>query len=311
MFDWDELKVFVAVARGGSTSAAGRQLGVNQTTVARRLESLERSLGVKLVERSQSGAELTEAGRQLLAESEAMQQSAERILERARALRRETAGAIRVTCSEMTANLALSPLLVEFRQLHPDVAIEMLITDEHVDLEAGQADVALRGAVAMPDSNLVARKVIDADWALYASVDYVARRGVPRTPADINDHVVIGGEGDAIGIPGMAQMLRDAPNAEIALRSNSLTNLFEAIRAGFGIGPMPCLVADVDPGLVQVKPPSPETRAATWVMTRRELKDTPRIRAFLDFIVPRLIALTREYEERAEALRAARRDRTA
>jgi len=307
MFDWDELKVFLAVARGGSTSAAARALGVNQTTVARRLESLEGSLGIRLVERSQAGAELTEAGHALLTEAEAMQRSAERIAERAGALRREVTGAIRVTCSEMTANLALSPLLAEFRQLHPDVAVEMLITDAHLNLEAGEADVALRGALALPDSNLMARKVIDTEWALYASVDYVARRGMPRTPADLNDHCLIGGEGDAVGIPGMAQMLRDAPNAEIALRSNSLTNLLEAIRAGFGIGPMSCIVADADPDLVQVQPPSPETRAPTWLMWRKELKNTPRVRAFVDFMAPRLIALTREFEARAAAQREARR----
>ena len=308
MFDWDELRVFLAVARGGSTSAAARELGVNQTTVSRRLESLERALGVRLVERSQSGAELTEAGRALLDDAEAMGRSATRLAERARALGRETAGAIRVTCSEMTANLALSPLLAEFRQVYPDVAVEMIVTDRWLDLESGQADVALRGAVALPDSNLVARKVSDTEWALYCSVEYAARRGLPCPGADLNEHALIGGEGDAVELPGMADMLREAPRAEIALRSNSLTSLFEAIRAGFGIGLMPCIMADAEPELVQVRPPSPQTRTATWLVTRAELKDTPRIRAFIDFMAPRLIALTREFEARAEAVRAARRD---
>jgi molybdate transport repressor ModE-like protein len=311
MFDWDELKVFLAVARGGSTSAAARALGVNQTTVARRIESLERSLGLKLVERSQSGAELTEAGRALLKDAEAMQSSADRILERARALRRETAGAIRVTCSEMIANLVLAPLLVEFRQTYPDVAVEMIVTDDWLDLEAGKADVAIRGAAAgsLPDSNLVARKVSETEWALYCSVDYAARRGLPRTYADLNDHALIGGEGGAVDLPGMRQMIRAAPNAEVALRSNSLTNLYQVIRAGFGIGPLPCIRADADAELVQALPPSPEIRATpTWLVTRAELKDTPRIRAFIDFMVPRMMGVNREYEARAEALRVARRN---
>lgn len=311
MFDWDGLKIFLAVARGGSTSAAARELGVNQTTVARRLEALERELGIRLVERSQSGAELTEAGRALLADCESMRGLAGRIAERAAALRRDVAGAIRVTCSEITANLALTPLLVEFRKAHPDIAVEMMVSDDQLDLESGEAEVALRGAVTLPDSNLIARKVNETEWAFYCSVDYAARRGLPRTPAELNDHAIIGGERDALAFPGMAEMLRHAPNAKVTLRSNSLTNLFHAVRAGFGIGPMPCILADADPELVQALPPVPETRAGTWVVTRRELRDTPRVRAFIDFMVPRLIALSREFEARAAELRAQRQGRSA
>jgi len=306
MFDWNDVKALLAVARGGSTAAAARELGVNQTTVARRLEALERDLGARLVERSQTGASLTEAGLGLVADSEAMERAALAMRQKVEAHRRGAAGTLRVTMSEMTANAGVTPLLPEFRRLYPDLVLELAITDHQLDLEAGQADIAIRGAFALPNSNLVARKISETDWALYCSRDYAARMGVPATPADLKEHLVIGGEGDGLEFPGLGPILRDAPGVMVTLKSSSVTNLFASVRAGLGIGSMPCVLADLEPDLVQVFPPHPESLSFTWILTRPELKDTPRVRAFIDFFAPRILALTRDYRERAAATRASR-----
>lgn len=158
MFDWNDVKALLAVARGGSTAAAARELGVNQTTVARRLEALERDLGARLVERHQAGADLTEVGRALVAEAETMERAAQAMRQTLEVHRRGVAGTLRVTMSEMTANADFMPMLPEFRALHPDLLLEVVITDERLDIEAGEADVAIRGAFSLPDSTLVARK---------------------------------------------------------------------------------------------------------------------------------------------------------
>jgi molybdate transport repressor ModE-like protein len=308
MFDWNDVRALLAVARAGSTAGAARELGVNQTTVARRLEALERDLGVRLVERSQTGASLTEAGLSLVADSEAMERAAYALSQKVEAHRRGAAGVLRVTLSEMAANSALTPLLPEFRELYPDILLELLITDEPLDLEAGEADIAIRGGFKLTDSKLVGRKVHQTTWALYCSKDYQRRMGLPATPADLKNHMVISGAGDPRDFPGLGIVLRDAPDVTVTLRSTSMTNLFDSIRAGLGIGAMPSVLGAAEPDLVRVFPPHPDSLAYTWILTRPELKDSPRVRAFIDFFAPRIAALSRRYEERAAAKAAREAD---
>ncbi len=293
MYDWNDLRAFLAVARGGSAVAAAKALKVNQTTVVRRLEALEQALGAKLVDRDPAGSRLTEIGRLLLADAEQVEAAADRLSRTVALHHRGIAGAVRVTCSELVANLVLVPALVEFRKLYPEVTVELVITDRTLDLLAGEADVAIRGGQALADSSLIARKIGDDDFGLYCSRSYAQAHGVPASPGDFAAHVLVGGEGAVSRMPGMAWMLRHADGAEIACRSSTMTNLMASVRAGLGIGPMPCVLGDADPDLVQVHGPILEARAATWVLTRPDLKDSPRVRAFIDFIVPHYTALRR------------------
>ncbi len=302
MFDWNDVKALLAVARGGSTAAAARELGVNQTTVARRLEALERDLGARLVERHAAGADLTEVGRALVADAETMERAAESMRQTLRVHRRGVAGSLRVTMSEMTANAAFMPMLPEFRALHPDLLLEVVITDKALDLEAGEADVAIRGAFSLPDSKLVARKIGETQWTLYCSRDYAQRRGLPAAPADLKDHSIISADSDPFTFPGLGDLLVQAPEATVALKSSSTTNLFASIRAGLGIGPMPTVMAGLEADLIEVFPPRPQSTAYTWILTRPELKDAPRVRAFIDYFAPRILARTREAEARAATL---------
>lgn len=307
MYDWDDLKALLAVARGGSTLAAARAMGVNQTTVGRRLEALEAALGLKLVERAQSGSRLTEAGRDLVLEAERVERAAEGFAHRAKSHLRGLAGAVRVTCSEAIANQVVTPALPEFRRQYPDITIELVLTDRQLDLVAGEADVAVRGAIQLSDSSLVSRKLADFEFGLYCSRDYAARRGVPASLEELRDHVLIAGEEALAMLPAVRWMVDNAPGAEIACRSNNLTNLMQAVRTGLGIGPMPCLTADADPDLVQVHPAIPEGTSSTWLLTTPALKDVPRIRAFIDFIVPHFHGLKREFERKQAELKASRR----
>jgi DNA-binding transcriptional LysR family regulator len=305
MFDWNDVKALLAVGRGGSTAAAARELGVNQTTVSRRLEALERDLGVRLVDRHQAGASLTEVGRLLVGDAEAMERNALGMRQTVETHQRGASGTVRITMSELTANTGLIPLLPEFRAAFPEITLELVITDDRLDLEAGQADIALRGGYVLPDSNLVARKISETDWALYCSREYANRMGLPKTLDDLKNHVLIGGDADR-DFPGLTAILDRAPGAAVTLKSSSVTNLFESVRAGIAVGSMPCLLADLDPDLVQIFPPDPDTLSFTWMITRADLKDAPRVRAFMDFFGPRIAALTREYRQRGAAARSDR-----
>lgn len=308
MFDWNDLRAFLAVARGGSTLAASKSLGVNQTTVARRVESLEAALGVRLFERGQTGSRLTEIGRDLVTEAEKVERAAVAFGSRAEAHQRGLAGTIRLTCTEVLANLTITPAIAQFRRQYPEVVVELVITDQPLDIAAGEADLAIRSGRALPVSDLVARKIADHDFALYCSREYASRMGAPASPAELKDHDLIACETPQGVLPGVTWMLEQAGGKAPVHTSNSLTNLTHAVRAGMGVAPLGCLLADADPELVRLSEPIAEASASSWVVTRRELKDTPRVRAFLDFLAP---YVQQELKDRAEKVRRMREQRAA
>lgn len=300
MFDWNDLKTFLGVAREGSILGASKSLGINQTTVARRVEALEAAMGLKLFERGQGGSTLTEAGADLLADAERMEAAASSLAHRAAAHQRGVAGTIRVTSTEILANAAITPGLAAFRNLYPDLKVDLVITDLPLNLEAGEADIALRSGDALIQSDLIARKIAEFPQALYASRDYLLARGLPTCLEDLRDHDLIVGDSPTTPLPGVAWMLEQVPGAIPVARSNSMTNLLHALKAGMGIGPFGCLGADLEPELIRCFPPIADLRPSAWIVTRRELKDAPRVRAFIDFFVPHFAQLQKSMRERGE-----------
>ncbi len=303
MFDWNDLKAFLAVARGGSTLAAAKALAVNQTTVARRIEGLEAALSLKLFERGQSGSRLTEAGRDLLAEGEKVERAALNFDSRAKAHQRGLTGSIRLTCIEILANMAVTPAIGEFRKLHPEVQVDLMVTDQALDIEAGEADLAVRAVQILPNSDLIARKITDYEFALYCDRDYAERMGVPASVADLANHDLIGGDAGLDVIPAMVWMFEQASGKPPVSRSNSMSNLVHAVRAGLGIAPLPCVVADADTRFVRCTEVIPSAKVTAFILTRRELKDTPRVRALIDFLAPYMQADMKVRLERGRQLR--------
>ncbi len=303
MFDWNDLKAFLAVARGGSTLAASKALAVNQTTVARRVEGLEAALSLKLFERGQSGSRLTEAGQDLLAEGEKVERAALNFEARAKAHQRGMAGSIKVTCIEILANMAVTPAIGEFRKLHPEVHVDLLVTDQPLDLQVGEADLAVRAVQTLPNSDLIARKISEYEFALYCARSYVERMGMPVGSEDLANHDLIGGDGGLDLIPSMVWMFEQAGGKAPVTRSNSMSNLVHAVRAGLGVAPLPCVVADVDSRLVRCSEIIESAMATSYVLLRRELKDTPRVRALIDFLVPYMQADMKTRLERGRQMR--------
>src|SRR5258708_1826183 len=166
MYDWGDLRFFLAAARAGSTLGAARELRVNQTTVARRIAALEDALGARLFDRHQDGYRLSEAGTAILGQAEHVAAEAE-TLERLIAQRsRQLSGVIRVTTVEIIANMMLTPWLSEFMDLYPDIRVEVIVTDQRLDLSRGEADIAIRAGYMPTGSGVVVRKLADAPWAL-------------------------------------------------------------------------------------------------------------------------------------------------
>ena len=308
MFDWNDLKAFLAVARGGSTLAASKALGVNQTTVARRIESLEHDLGFKLFERGQTGSRLTEAGEVLMPDAEMVERAAIRFSNQAAGQLRGAEGALRLTTNELVANSMVIPALPEFRRAHPNVQVDLVIADRSVDIANGEADLAIRTSRALAESDLVARKICDHNMALYCSREYAARRGVPASHGELKDHDLIDVTVDMGEMPAATWMMRHAGGRQPITRSNSMGSLMHAVKAGLGIGALPTTIGDLDHDLVRCSEVIEEARVSSWIVTRRELKDTPRVRAFIDFMAPHLQQQIRQVEERGRQRIAADAD---
>src|SRR5688500_5357014 len=232
MIDWNDVRYFLAVARGGSTAAAARDLGVNQSTVVRRIAVLEEGLGLRLFNKKRDGYRLTEEGEALLEEAVAIECRVFSFERRAAALDDSLTGSLRVTTAEGLALGFAQKLLNDFHRRHPSIQVHLIIEDRYHDLSDGQAEVALR-AGNPGEGALIGRKLTDASWAVYGSRDYVERNGRPATPADLNAHRLVGFEG-AIERIGPARWLETvAPQAHIAYRSNSILGLLFATPSSF------------------------------------------------------------------------------
>lgn len=290
-FDWDDLKYLLAVARHGGTLAAGRALGVDQSTVQRRLAELERRIGQTLVQRQPSGYRLTDFGLALLPHAEHVEQAVTAFEQHIATAVAEVAGVIRVTCPEpIVFRITQSDLLDRFRARHPALQVQFVMSDKTIDLAKGEADVALRSGDT-DDESLVGRKIGDSIWALYASRAYIERHGSPERIEDLAQHALVGFDDSMAKHRIHAWLQRVAPNATLAARSSSVLGLVYSAKAGVGVAPLPIALGDAEPDLVQVIGPVVELTRIWRVLTTPELRRTPRVAAFFDFIVAEIDTL--------------------
>jgi len=302
MLDWNDLRYFLAVARTGSTLSAGRSLRVSQTTAARRVSALEDALGLVLFERRPTGYALTPAGEALMETAGQMEAAAARLADAAAAQAREIGGNVRLTVDEIYAVTLLAPILRDLHDVHPAIRIELDTTEEKRDLGAGQADVALRSSKGPTDAGLVGRRVANDNWTIYCSRDYAAAHGRPERRRDLAGHPFIGGGGPGVWQVYRAWLERNGLTEAVAMQHDSSSGMLSAVRAGFGLAVLPCMVADFDPDLVRCLPPDPDNERGLWVLTHERLRHTPRIRAVLDFLYERLTALAREQDKANEGI---------
>jgi len=291
MFDWNDLRFFLAVAKEGSTLAAAKALGVNQSTVQRRLADLEAQLGQRLVERLPTGYQLTELGTAILPQAQAVAASAADFEQALRVLGRADVGVIRVTCPEsISFRLTQAGILDRFQAKHPGLKVEFVLSDQYVDLAKGEADVALRSGDT-DDNVLVGRKIADSLWAIYASHQYIERHGAPATVADLADHPLIAFE-ESMSKHRIISWFREvAPNATYATRNTNVLGLIYAAKAGVGVAPLPMALGDAEADLVRVIGPVPELTRAWRILTHPDLRHTARISAFFDFVLSESEAL--------------------
>ena len=301
MLDWNDLRYFLAVARTGSTLAAGRMLRVSQTTVARRITALEAERKLVLFERRPTGYVLTPAGEALIVQAESLEAAATHFADAAASQSRDATGTVRLTVDEIYAVALLPPILRELHDAWPGIRIELDPSEAKRDLSAGEAEVALRATKGQADSTLVGRRLGLDYWTIYCSRDYAAAHGRPRRRRDLKGHAFIGGGSPMVWRVWSEWLERNGFTDQVAVQHGTSTGLLAAARAGLGLAVLPSLVADLDPDLVRCLPPEPDHEFELWLLTHERLRHTPRIRAVLDFLYERLIRTVRERDRRVEA----------
>lgn len=284
MFNWNDLRHFLAVSRHGSTIAAAKSLKVSQSTVHRRIEVLEGQIGRHLVVRHATGYRLTEFGTALvpLAEQvEASVASVERFVTAADVL---MGGAVRVTCSKSIGyRLMQSGLLDAFQKRHPSLRVELIMGDRFFDLGKGEADVAIR-AGEQDDDTLIGRKIAAVQWALYSSRSYIDRHGRIDKPEDLNDHAVVEFDGELKTHAAAKWLKAVAPRARASALSNSVPGLLMTVKSGAGLAPLPMPLASKETDLVALLSPIHGLESNVYLLTHPDLRRMPRVQAFFEFM---------------------------
>ncbi len=275
--DWGDVRVFLAVCRAGSTLAAARKLGVNQTTVARRLDVLEHALGLTLFTKTTRGAQPTEAALRLIPIAETLEEAVFALESEAREIGDALSGApIRITAFDSAMMGNVGQVVAEYVESHPGAAFEFLAAERHLDLAAGEADVALRMSPAISDDRLIARKVGETCWTYYAARSYARKYGMPDHMApDMTPHRVI-------------LLSHITSKRRNVLRCQTAGELQLALQAGQGIGPMPVCDGDRDPLLIRCFDPPPGSELSVWLVVSPEAHKRPEVRRFTAFAAPRI-----------------------
>lgn len=279
--NWDDLKLFLAVARAGSLSGAARRLGVNHSTVYRRIAGFEDGLGARLFDRLPNGYALTSAGEEVLAAAERVEADIVALDRAITGRDRAVAGRVRIAATDFLARWLLPRPLTEFRTEYPGIEVELLIGNEALDLSRRETDVALRISNAPPET-LVGRRIGALRFAVYGAQDYLAARD--EAPLDAQDWIGF----DAAHRPLVQQFERLVPGVVPGIRSDSVACVVDLARAGAGLAFLPCAVAEHDHLLRQVTELAEPFALDLWLLTHEDLRHTARIRALMDFVADRL-----------------------
>jgi molybdate transport repressor ModE-like protein len=276
---WDDIRYFLAVARTGSLTDAARDLSVSYSTVSRRLNALEETLGARIFERGATGYSLTPAGKEMLETAKGMEAEFGKLSRHVQGRDARLSGHVRVATTDALATRFM-PDVAAFTRRYPEIEIDLITTAAPADVAMRDAEVALL-AVDHPPESLVGRRLAQLSSALYASPKYLAER--PGVEA-LGDHTWVGWEQGMEHLPVARWMRENVPDAHVACRLSSGTAVLAAVRDGLGIAHLLCFLADDDDALVQVREPDPELETGLWLLTHADLAGTGRVRAFLDFV---------------------------
>lgn len=287
--DWDHFRYFLELARAGTLVGAARRLGVEHTTVSRRLRALEKQVGSALFAREAGGHRLTEAGRQLLPKVEAMEAAFLAVESATPGVRQGLHGLVRVGTTEGFGNLVLAPQLARFAQDHPGLVVDLLALPRLVHLSRREADIVISLERPTRGAALVV-KLTDYVLQLYGARNYLARHPEIRTPDDLRGHAFISYVDDLLFSKELQILDELHRPAHFVLRSTSILAQFEAVRAGTGLAVLPAFVAAQDASLLPVLPGVARFQRTFWMSMPVENKHVARMQATWAFLRETVVA---------------------
>jgi DNA-binding transcriptional LysR family regulator len=288
--DWDKLRVFQAAADAGSFTHAGEALGLSQSAISRQVSALEQDLGTPLFHRHARGLILTEQGELLLSTVQDVVLKLEAVRSRLIDSREKPNGELRVTTTLGLGSNWLAPRLGEFLELYPEIKLQLLLTDDDLDLGMREADVALRlREPSQPD--LIRRRLFTVHFHAYASTEYLKRYGQPRSIGDLDSHRLL-----AFVTPTASHILynlnslltvgRDPRNPRTPhIAGNNLGAITRAVEQGVGIAVLPDYCVTPDSGVVRLLPQADMPEMECYLVYAEEMKNVARVQAFRDFLV--------------------------
>jgi DNA-binding transcriptional LysR family regulator len=280
MLSWDDFRYVKAIADSRSLAGAAEQLGINHSTVFRRLGQIEEHLGSRLFERGRGGYALTSCGEQMVELANRLGDDIVTFERRISGQDLRPSGELRVTTIDIILLRLLQDVLVGFRRDYPKIVLDLVITNKTLNLSKRDADVALRatypGAEA-PTGTLLTRIA----WAIYGPSRLASRPFDVLTDAPQHDWIAFT---DNVAIAKASKWLKEHVDDErIVYKANTLVGLAETAAAGVGLALMPCFVGAAVPGLARLSPPIPELEAELWLLSHPDLQNTARVRAFMDY----------------------------
>jgi DNA-binding transcriptional LysR family regulator len=285
--DWNLIDAFVRLVDAGSLSKAAQTGGTSQPTLSRQIQQLERNLGLALFVRSARGMRLTESGQQLVAHAVRMREEAEQIARSAQGLGSAVAGTVRISASELTASHILPRILTKLHQQHPAIEFEIVSSNSVSNLLNREADIALR-MVAPKQSELVARKVAQLEVGIYAHKNYLRKQGAPETLGELLRKDLIGFDRDDALRKGLTAAGAPKGALRFAFRSDSHEVCWQMVRAGFGCGFIPTVIATTDNNMVRLLPSAPVPSLPIWLTVHREVRSSKRLRIVYDALASAL-----------------------
>jgi len=283
----DHIRTFHAVAEHGSLLAASRQLGLTQPTAGRHIDLLEEALGLSLFTRGREGMRLTPKGSDLLAAASEMMATATEFERVAAGLEERIEGTVRISANEIFGTLLLPGILAPFISDHPEIEVELDVSNEASNLLQRDADIAIR--LFRPEQNdLVARKIADLPFGLFAHESYLARRAPPNTPEDLRHHVLVGQDRNMGLINAYSAAGLTLAPSDFGFRCDNDVAEINAVRAGIGIGPLHAGMAANWPGIIRVLPDVPVSPLELWLACHADVRHNKRIRVVMDFLAEKL-----------------------
>ncbi len=294
MKNWSDYPIFLTVVEKGSLTAAGQALGLSQPTVGRRIRALEEAFGVRLLKKHEGQLLPTAFGQSILEHIRRMHEEACAIDRSSAQLEDSLSGVVRLSATEGIGTVWLPPVMMAFRQKHPDIMIDMGIGFRNFNLAQREADIALRWESPGEQNSLITRKVASISFGLFAAKSYIRRRGVPQSLEELKDHdavVTMIKDDYPLWVQDDNKKPMFMPD-RVTFRTNSVWAFDVAIQSGYGIGALPLFAcmhgegdAIIDSHLVERVLPNLSQQVDLWIVAHEDLRRSVRIRAVYDYII--------------------------